>query len=415
MIELKTDIAIIGAGPAGAATSIFLAKKGVNHIILDKAVFPRDKVCGDGLSGKTVSLLKELNKGIIENFVKNRDIFYDSWGVRFVAPNGRGVNIPFSKNGQTEAHPPGFVVRRKDFDQFLIKRIDKKYARSYFGLRATAVQQSASRVHISCQNGTKELLIKTKVVVGAEGDRSLVAKTLAGYRLQPENYFAGLRAYYENVSNLHKDHFIELHFMPETLPGYIWIFPLSRNQANVGIGMLSSDIRRKKINLRRLFFQALSDNPEMRRRFSSAKLIKAPMGWGMPLGSSERKCSGERFLLTGDAGSLIDPFTGEGIGNALLSGKLAANVLQHAVEKQDFSASFLSAYDQALQNELQSELRLSHRIQRLVQFPWLFNFVVNRVRSSQTWQETFSAMFNDLDIRAQLRSPAFYLKLLFQK
>lgn len=412
---VETDIVIIGAGPAGSAASLFLAKKNIPHVIFDKALFPRDKVCGDGLSGKVVGLLNELDENIVEEFTKEKDTFLDSWGVRFIAPNGKGIDIPFSKDGRQTAQPPGFVARRLDFDNALLKRLDPKYAQVHLGWEAKKIEYNSGFVKIILENKQDRMECRAKVVVSAEGDRSLVARHLAGYRLQPAHYFAGLRAYYENVAELHPQNFIELHFIPEALPGYFWIFPMSNNRANIGLGILSKDIRNKKLNLRSIFFKALQNNPELQRRFKNAKMIQGQKGWGLPLGSAKRKRSGERFLLTGDAGSLIDPFTGEGVGNALLSGKLAAETLQQALEQDDFSAEFLARYDRALNEEMMGEINLSHRIQRLVRFPWLFNFVVNRISQSPAWQETFSSMFNDLDMRAKLRSPAFYFRLLMQR
>jgi len=118
-------------------------------------------------------------------------------------------------------------------------------------------------------------------------------------------------------------------------------------------------------------------------------------------------------MLVGDAASLIDPFTGEGIGNALVTGKIAAEFSQQAIEEKNFSGSFLAKYDEEVYTELWSELKLSHTLQKLVHFPWLFNFLVNKARKNKTIQETITCMFEDLDMRAKLRSPSFYFKLLF--
>ena len=111
--------------------------------------------------------------------------------------------------------------------------------------------------------------------------------------------------------------------------------------------------------------KAIEENPYIKDRFKNAKLIDNIKGWGLPLGSIRRKISGERFLLTGDAASLIDPFTGEGIGNAMLSGKFAAQTVKDAIDANDFSESFLSRYDEAVFQRLWDELKLSYKIQRL--------------------------------------------------
>ncbi|MEJ2054449.1 MAG: hypothetical protein P8X42_11055, partial [Calditrichaceae bacterium] len=147
--------------------------------------------------------------------------------------------------------------------------------------------------------------------------------------------------------------------------------------------------------------------------FKNARQIDEVRGWGLPLGSSRRKLSGERFLLVGDAGSLIDPLTGEGIGNAFQSARLAAKIIQKAVIAGDFSQEYLSEYDQKLYEELGDELKLSKYIQWLVQRRWLFNFVFNRLEENKSLRDMFTGMLNNLDMRAKLRSPGFYLKILF--
>ena len=117
----------------------------------------------------------------------------------------------------------------------------------------------------------------------------------------------------------------------------------------------------------------------------------------------------------GDAASLIDPFTGEGIGNAMTSGMIAAEVISKAIHEQQFDARFLSMYDEKIYETLWSELKLSHTLQKLTNKAWLFNFVVNKASKSKTLRESITCMFEDLDMRSRLRNPSFYLKLLLNK
>ena len=118
-------------------------------------------------------------------------------------------------------------------------------------------------------------------------------------------------------------------------------------------------------------------------------------------------------MLIGDAGSLIDPFTGEGIGNAMYSGWFAAEQAIASLKTGDLSAAGLASYDVAVYDRLWSELKLSKRMQELVRFPWLFNLVVNKANRNAALSEMISCMFEDLDIRERLKNPGFYLKLLF--
>lgn len=408
-----SSIVIIGAGPGGCATSLFLAKHKIHHTIIDKAVFPRDKVCGDALSGKTVYVLNQLDPTIVPAFDQQKEQFIESWGVKFVAPNGKAIDIPFKQDMSKEKYPPGFISKRIDFDNELFNRLDKNYATVLDGTEVTEIARNNDLFDVTIvKDNSTQILKNVKLLVGAEGDRSVVSKKLSPNKKENDHYCAGIRAYYEGVEGMHPQNFIELHFLPEMLPGYFWIFPLPNGMANVGAGMLSSEVSKRKVNLKADMLKAIENNPAISARFKNAKLQGKIQGWGLPLGSKKRPVSGEGFLLVGDAGSLIDPFTGEGIGNALYSGMMAAARIAEAVKENRFDAAFLKQYDDAFYARQWDELKLSHTMQKLVKFPWLFNFVVNKAHKNKALRETISCMFEDLDLRAKLRNPLFYVKLL---
>ncbi len=409
------DIVIIGAGPAGCATSLFLSKAKIPHTLIDKAVFPRDKVCGDALSGKVVYVFKQLDEKLLERFSNQPQNFLPSWGVKFAAPNGKSIDIPFKSDVSKEKHAPGFISKRMDFDHELFKMLDPAYANILQGTALNSIERTSMGLNLFCKdiNDNSINFKDVKLVIGAEGDRSIVGKQLGSIVKENDHYCAGIRAYYDGVTDMHPQNFIELHFLEELLPGYFWIFPLPNGQANIGAGMLSSSVSKKKVNLKADMLRAIQDNPNINQRFKNAKLLGKIEGWGLPLGSKQRMISGDHFLLTGDAASLIDPFTGEGIGNAMYSGMLAARHIENCLRKNCFDAAFNKAYDQSFYSRQWDELKLSHTMQKLCRFPWLFNFVVNKANKNKTLRETISCMFEDLDMRAKLRSPKFYLKLLF--
>ncbi|MES2726311.1 MAG: geranylgeranyl reductase family protein [Bacteroidota bacterium] len=407
------DIVIIGAGPAGCSTSLFLAKHKIPHTIIDKAVFPRDKVCGDALSGKVVYVMKQLNNSMIYDYNNNPNQFLPSWGVKFVAPNGKSIDIPFKSDVSKETHAPGFISKRMDFDASLFNQLDKEYATVIEGAEVKEIVKHSDGIDIEyVKDNLTHTIQNIKLVVGAEGDRSIVAKKLANIKKENDHYCAGIRAYYTGVTELHNQNFIELHFLEELLPGYFWIFPLPNGQANVGAGMLSSSVSAKNVNLKKDMLRAIANNPKIKHRFANAELVSPIQGWGLPLGSKKRVISGDNFLLTGDAASLIDPFTGEGIGNAMYSGMLAAAQIKNCIEQNNFTAQYNQAYDTAFYDRQWDELKLSHTMQKLCKYPWLFNFVVNKAHKNKALRETISCMFEDLDLRAKLRNPLFYVKLL---
>lgn len=407
--EINTEILIIGAGPAGAGTALFLAKQGIPCVLTDKAAFPRDKICGDALSGKVVEVLKKLDPAYLEELYTNEK-FLGSWGVTFVSPDAQSLRVPFSKK-DAQSLPPGFIAKRFDFDNWLFQ---KAKAHPLITTYESVEIRNYERTNQHIIAHTKEgIIFRTQLVIACDGAHSSFAKNIAGIKTEAAHNCFGLRAYYKGVSGLDAENFIELHFIKDVLPGYLWIFPLPNGEANVGIGMRADKLNKKKINLKKTLEKALAQNDTLRERFSKAELLEEVKLYGLPLGSQKRKLSGKNYILCGDAAQLIDPFTGEGIGNALMSGSYAAAQAARCIKSNNFSESFMQQYDCDVYTRLWSELQLSYRLQQLVNFPSLFNFVVRKANSNQVLQETISCMFEDMDMRARLKTPAFYFKLLF--
>jgi geranylgeranyl reductase family protein len=409
------DIVISGAGPAGTSAAAFLGKAGIPHLLIDKAVFPRDKICGDALSGKVLPLLRKLHPQLLENLISDTDHFMESHGIRFASPDGNFIDIPFRKDVVPGAFPPGFISKRIHFDHFLQQTINHDYTEFRQGHELKSLSRTGAGIQLDIAGPGSEYSITTKLLIAADGERSLAARILAGMKLEREHFCGGIRAYYSGVKGLHDRNFIELHFLKGMLPGYLWIFPLPNGMANVGAGLLSSVIQSKKINLRELMLKALREEPTIRDRFTEAKLEGKIEGWGLPLGSKRRTISGDHFLLTGDAASMIDPFTGEGISNAMFCGMVAAETAAKAVRSGTFNRAFLATYDEQVYRRLWSELKISRNLQQLCKYPWLFNFVVRKAARNKTFRDTITCMFDDIDMRGKLTSPGFYFRMLFDK
>jgi geranylgeranyl reductase family protein len=413
---LETTAVIIGAGPAGAGTSFFLSKYGIPHIVIDKESFPRDKVCGDACSGKTALVINRANDTWLSEILDNQKDYLPSWGIKFVAPNGKGLDIPFNPNRKPESKAPGFTVPRMVFDEFLFKKMPSPHCTIFQNAAVSSIDQRKDGVTVNMLHEGREYTINAPVIIGADGDKSMVRKQLLSENTAPKTSAVGLRAYYQGVTGLHSDNFIELHFLPEVLPGYLWIFPLPNGMANVGVGILSETVRDKKINLREQMLHAIKTNPSIAPRFANATLEGKIQGWGLPLAMQRQPLSGDNFMLTGDAACLIDPFSGEGLGNALYSGMLAAAAINEAKGKSDYSKAFLkAAYDDVVYKRLGDEFRISATLQRLCKYPWLFNFVVNKAYKSPSLRNTISCMFTDMDLREQLSKPSFYFKILLNR
>lgn len=414
---ISTKVCIIGAGPGGATAALQLNKEGIDCIVVDKAVFPRDKVCGDGLSGKVLTCLKKIDP-LVAGRLKQAGFKLNSWGVSFIAPNRRVLEVGYrpdfdADNDHHKEVPIGYVCKRMDFDHFLVEEVKRcAHVTLYEGIAVTEYTLEADGYRVSDGNGFE---IKADLLIIANGAHSPFTKKVAGIHMEPAHYVAGLRAYYKNVEGLHPENFIELHFLKSLLPGYFWIFPLPNGQANVGVGMLSETVSRKKINLKKELLRIVEQDPVFKERFKHAQLEGPIEGYGLPLGSKKRILTGERYMLVGDAAFLIDPFTGEGIGNAMGSGRLAALQAVKAIHAGDFSATGLAAYNGDIERVLGSELRLSTRLQKLVHYPRLFNLLINISARNKKVQELLSCMFYEVDLRKKLTKPSFYIGLLLNR
>jgi len=411
---IATKVCIIGAGPAGATTALQLAYMGIPCVIVDKAIFPRDKVCGDGLSGKVLTVLSRIDKGIGERL--QQALFKtDSWGVRFIAPNAIGLDVPYQLHYRKQSSEPhGFVCKRIDFDNFLVEELRRCPAIQLFeGTDISRHELQPDGYLLSNERG--DFQVKTQLVIAANGAYSGFTKEVAGFNMEPAHYVAGIRAYYQNIKDLHPDHFVELHFLRNMLPGYFWIFPLPNGDANVGMDMISEAVRSKKINLKKLLTDTLEQDPVFKERFREAEIDSPIEGYGLPLGSKKRKLSGNRYMLVGDAAYLVDPFTGEGIGNALYAGRIAAQQAAVALAAGDFSENRLAAYDERVYQVLGPELQLSHRLQKLVKYPRLFNLLMKMGTRNKQLKELISCMFYEVDLRKKLAKPSFYVRLLLNK
>ncbi len=414
--HLQTSVIIIGAGPAGAGTSFFLSKYGIPHIVIDKAIFPRDKVCGDACSGKTALVINRANPDWLSEILADPADYLPSWGIKFVAPNGKPLDIPFSPNRTPQTKAPGFTVTRLHFDNFLFSKMASPRCTIFQNAIVTNITKTPGNITVTMGHAGATYSITAPLIIGADGDKSMVRKQFVGDNENSRTNAIGLRGYYTGITGMHPENFIELHFLPEVLPGYLWIFPLPNGMANAGVGILSDVVRKKKINLREQMLNAIKNNPQIAPRFANATLTDKIQGWGLPLAMHRQPISGDQFMLTGDAACLIDPFSGEGIGNALYSGMLAAAAAKEALEQNIFTAPFLkTAYDDVVYKRLGDEFKISATLQRLCKYPWLFNFVVNKACKSSSLRNTISSMFTDMDLREQLSKPSFYFKILFNK
>jgi len=404
------DLIIIGGGPAGSSAALFARKANLKTLLIEKDKFPRDKICGDALSGKTVATLRKLN--LLDSMGPLPK--YEAKGVIFSAPNGNSVPITFRSSLSEHTGLSGYVCKRFDFDNFLFERARQNSEETIENFTPTNIFRDAEGIMhlLGRENGsTEEREFMGRMIIGADGYKSFVARQLGFYSHESAHMLVALRAYYENVSEM--TDFIEIHFVKESLPGYFWIFPLPENLANVGIGMRHQDIKKRNIDLQDTL-QKVIDSPTFAPRFKQAKLTQKIKGWNLPTGSIFRPNFHDGILLIGDAAGLVDPFTGEGIGNAMASAELAVEIVKDAIVQGDTSRNFLKAYDAKLRNMLSGELKLSYQLQTIGRrFPFLLNLVINKASKNNKIADWISLMIADENAKEELTSMFTYVKLLW--
>ena len=401
------DLVIVGAGPAGCTAALFAHKHGLKTILLDKSVFPRDKVCGDALSGKSVRMLRELNLldnvGELDGAEINR--------ITFGSPKNNVFDVNLKAMDNNDQIKKGFVIPRKIFDNFLFEKAGEiTETKQGFSVHELIVEKNyVVGVKGKSNHGTEEE-IRAPLILGADGPASIVSRKLGMYDLDMDHTSVAIRCYFKGVSGLTDQ--IELHYVKELNPGYFWLFPAGNGIANIGLGLSKNDAKQENRTLRQILDQ-LIESDYFKDRFVNAKKIEKPVGWNLPLGSIHRKNYGNGFLLLGDAAGLVDPFTGEGIGNAMVSGKYAIQVANKCHEVGDYSESFLAEYDNLLWGEIGSELNTSTKLQSLARYRFLLNFVINRGEKSEIVRDIISGMLANEIPRDKLSNPMFYFKILF--
>ncbi len=408
-ISNSYDLIIVGAGPAGTASAIHAHRAGLKSLLIDKSTFPRDKICGDALSGKAVAELTRL--GLWQQVRKLPGAAINR--IIFSSPDHSRLEIDLSNAGLNQI-PEGFVIRRQEFDNFMLTQAKAS--------TATVLEDHmvddliwedgyVAGVKVTNIAAATSIDFRAKLVLGCDGYKSIVSRKVGFYNNDRKHNVIALRQYYENVGDLTDQ--IELHYIDEVIPGYFWIFPIEDNKANVGIGMTREALIGRDLDLKASLAAAIQ-SPMFKERFANATPLEEPCGWNLPVGSIHRKNYGDGFLLVGDAAGLIDPFTGEGIGNALYSARYAVEVAVKAIGQNDTSAAFLKAYDKNLWAAIGPELRTSTQLQKLGRWKRLLNLVIGKASRSRELGDLIAGMVANETPKTKLANPLFYLRLLFK-
>ena len=418
--EVNFDVIIVGGGPAGSATACYAANEGFKVLLLEKEEFPRDKVCGDAVGGKALKHLEELN--MLKTLEKSPHFIFDS--VIFSNTKEEKVKVEIKDSEAT-----GYVYPRINFDWIIFNeaknRVEKNggFVIQKFRVNNLIIDNEDNNriIGVKGKNGVNEKEFYAPITIGAGGVNCPVAKTIISEIngeefIKKEHWSTSFREYWKGIDGVdYEKGAIEFHYVDGVIPGYFWIFPVGDNTCNVGLGITLKDFKNKEMKLKEL--QKYIIDEKFASRFKNAKLVKdSGKAWQLPLGSPRkdkvklRRMFGNGCLLVGDSGSLVDPFTGEGIGNALLSAKIA---VKHFKEnRNNFNLECGENYQKEIWEILGKELTNSFKIQNYTRKKWLINWFIGKAQRKPELQKILSESLTSKEAQRQLTSPWILFKNL---
>lgn len=350
---LRTDVLVVGAGPAGCAAALTVRRAGLDVLVIDKATFPRDKICGDGL---TTSALRELDALGLDPSSVASWIDVDDVVVR--SPSGRVVTFPLPRDCGIYAA----VARRRDLDAALVDLTRSEGVDVREDVALASLTQSATRATVTTDDGDT---IEASYVIAADGMWSPTRKTLGlgqpGYRGE----WHAVRQYFRKVSHRAATELV-VWFEADLLPGYAWSFPLGDGAANVGFGILRDDSSYKVADMSALWRELLA-RPHVRSFLGVDAEPEGPhRAWPIPARVDRMPLAEGRTLFVGDAAAATDPMTGEGIGQALLTGRWAAEAIIGSFAEP---GSCAADYERSVGRELAVDHRFAERLMAILRRP----------------------------------------------
>ncbi|HSP04891.1 MAG TPA: geranylgeranyl reductase family protein [Acidimicrobiales bacterium] len=370
------DIAVIGGGPAGAATAIRAARAGAKVVVFEKGPHGRDKVCGDGLTPRAVGALQELE-------IPYEDEAHRIDGLRMIAGRQRR-QLPWPEHGRFPSH--GAVWPRKRLDAHLVDAAEKAGAELVYETEALPILDGHVVRGVTAGGRT----VHADLTVVAAGAQGKAARMLGAERDPDEPFGLAIRAYVESPrhADRHLEACLTLRDRSGTaVPGYGWMFPCGDGTVNIGVGALSTMKRFTDLNLNTLLddYQAL-----VRDEWGVGEYLARPRAWRLPMSSVKRH--GPGWVAIGDAAGLVNPMNGEGIDYGLESGMLAADLFLES------PSTAPARYDIEIGERFDAFLRTGRRFSFLIGHPWILrNGLRVAVGTQKIADITLSVMGNLVD------------------
>lgn len=364
----EADVIVVGAGPGGAATAAFCAQRGLDVLLLEKASFPRDKVCGDGLTPRAVRMLTRL--GIDTSAATG---FLHTKGLRVYGGRTEPFELPWPELADFPDY--GTTCPRTRLDDLLAGRAMTLGVHLVTG--ATVSEPVLVGDRITGVRTADGRTYRAPVVVAADGNSTRLAVAMGRRRDERRPMGVAVRAYFE--SPRHDDPWLESWLelwdgergSSTQLPGYAWVFPMGDGRCNVGLGMLNSSPAFGRTDYRRLLRTWLATTPPQ-WGFDEEHMVGRIGGAGLPMALNRQPLYANGLLLVGDAGGMINPFNGEGIDYALEAAERAAGAIAEAHSRGVGSAAAeraLLAYATHVKKDFGGYYRLGMVFSRLIGDP----------------------------------------------
>jgi menaquinone-9 beta-reductase len=368
------DVIVVGAGPSGSAAAYWLATAGVDVLLLEKTSFPREKVCGDGLTPRGTRALIEMGIDVSQEagWLHNK-------GLRVI---GGGLRLELDWPELSSFPNYGLVRPRADLDQLLVQQAVKAGARLHEQTSVTGpVTDYAGRVvGVTAKAGPEKAdhTFRAPIVLACDGVSGRLALALGMQRNDKRPMGVAVRRYYKSprTNDDYLESWLELWDGPpgaddaKLLPGYGWIFGMGDGSVNVGLGVLNSSAGFQKTNYRTLLTTWLDNTPE-EWGLREENALGSTQGAGLPMAFNRTPHYRNGVLLVGDSGGSVNPFNGEGIPYAMESGKFAAEAAVQALARPDGPAreKALAGYPASLASEWGSYYRLGGVFVKLIGNP----------------------------------------------
>jgi geranylgeranyl reductase family protein len=372
----EADVIVVGAGPGGSAAAYHLARHGLDVLLLEKTEFPREKVCGDGLTPRAVKQL--VGMGVLDGPVGDGDGWQVNRGLRVV---GGGVRLQLDWPELASFPDYGLTRTRLDFDDLLVRRAQHAGAKLRTSTNVTGpVLDKAGRVvgvKAVTGGGDKEPVeYHGSLVIAADGVSGRFPLSLGIAKREDRPIGVAVRRYYR--SPRHDDDYLEswLELRSSTgderlLPGYGWIFGLGDGRVNVGLGVLNSSVSFGKADYRTMLLDWLAGTPPEWGMADEANADGKILGAALPMGFNRVPHYARGVMLVGDSGGMVNPFNGEGIAYAMESGELAAEIAVQALARPAGPARerALLHYPAELKTRYGGYYRLGHWFVKLIGNP----------------------------------------------